>query len=97
VLRLMTSSYFVGACTGSLAGFLAFENAINVGSRTPIWFEPIRPIGDQAAADRKIWASKMVHSRQDASFPTADILACHPLVVSRNVLIAKGDLSLSRT
>jgi len=43
------------------------------------------------------WASKMVPSRQDASFPAAETPACRPLVVSRNVLLAKGDLSLSRT
>ena len=49
VLRLMTSSYLVGACTGRSAGFLALEDAINVYGGAPVLVDPIRPIGDQAA------------------------------------------------
>jgi hypothetical protein len=33
VLRLITSSYFVGACTGRSAGFLTLEDAIEVAGR----------------------------------------------------------------
>ena len=50
VLRLITSSYLVGACTGRSAGLLALEDAIDVAGRAPVLVDEIRPIGDQAAA-----------------------------------------------
>ena len=33
VLRLITNSYLVGACTGKIGRFFAFEDAIDVASR----------------------------------------------------------------
>ena len=35
VLRLISSSYLVGACTGRLGRLLPLEDVINVRSRTP--------------------------------------------------------------
>jgi hypothetical protein len=49
VLRLITSSYLVGACTGRSAGLLTFEDAVDVAGRPPVWIDRIRPVGDQAA------------------------------------------------
>ena len=49
VLRLITSSYLVGACTGKSAGFCALEDAVDVASRTPKLVEEIRPIRNQSA------------------------------------------------
>src|SRR5262249_62282750 len=49
VLRLITSWYLVGACTGRSAGFLASEDAIDVASSAAELVDQIRPVGDQAA------------------------------------------------
>ena len=46
VLRLITSSYLVGACTGKIGRLLPLENAIDVASDAPIRIDPIGPIGD---------------------------------------------------
>ena len=37
-----------------IGGLFAFENTIDVARSTSIGFEPIRPVGDQAAAGREI-------------------------------------------
>src|SRR5262245_35425222 len=47
----MTISYFVGACTGRSAGFLALEDAVDVASRLPILLEEDGTIRHQSAAD----------------------------------------------
>ena len=54
VLRLITSSYLVDACTGRSAGFSPFEDAIDVAGRTPVLVDYVRPIGDQAAAGDEV-------------------------------------------
>src|SRR5215472_9115413 len=54
VLRLITSSYLVGACTGMSAGFLALENAVDVAGGATELVNHIRAIGDQAAVDDEV-------------------------------------------
>src|SRR5262245_7926135 len=49
VLRLITNSYFVGACTGRSAGFLALQDAVDVAGSAPILVDHFRPVSDQAA------------------------------------------------
>ena len=48
-MRLITSSYFVGACTGQVGGLLALEDAVDVAGCLPVLVEQIRAVGDQAA------------------------------------------------
>ena len=50
VLRLMTSSYLVGACTGRSAGFSPLRMRVYVAGRSPVLVDKIGPIGDQAAS-----------------------------------------------
>jgi len=54
VLRLITSSYLVGACTGKSAGFSPSEDTIDVSRRTPVLIEEIRTIGDQATGGDEV-------------------------------------------
>ena len=49
VLRLITSSYLVGAHR-QVGRFLALEDAIDVAGRKPVLVWQIGPVGDQAAA-----------------------------------------------
>ena len=49
VLRLMTSSYLVGALHRQVGGLLALEDAVDVAGRTPVLVDEIGSIGDQAA------------------------------------------------
>src|SRR5262249_31749765 len=48
VFRLMTNSYFVGACTGRSVVF-TFENGIDVACRSAIYITQVYPVGDQCA------------------------------------------------
>jgi len=48
VLRLMTSSYLVGALHGEIARLLTFEDAIDIAGRAPEHVRAIRSVGDQA-------------------------------------------------
>ena len=50
VLRLITSSYLVGACTGRSAGFSPLEDAIDVAGRAAVLVEVVEAVGHQAAA-----------------------------------------------
>jgi hypothetical protein len=59
VLRLITSSYLVGACTGRSAGFSLLEDAIDVSSRAPVLIDQIRPVGDQATARPCVFQSPL--------------------------------------
>jgi hypothetical protein len=49
VLRLITSSYLVGACTGSSLGFSPLEDAIYIGRRSPKIIGQVNAVGQQAA------------------------------------------------
>ena len=49
VLRFITVSYLVGACTGRSAGLLALEDTVDVAGRAPILVERIGRVGDEAA------------------------------------------------
>src|SRR4051812_43623966 len=49
VLRLMTTSYLVGACTGRSA----LENAIDIAGRAPVLVDVIRPVGDPSRRRRQ--------------------------------------------
>ena len=60
VLRLITSSYLVGACTGMSFGLFASEDAIDVACRLSELVNYIDTVGDQAAADYR--RSSPVHS-----------------------------------
>ena len=44
VLRLMTSSYLVGACTGRSGRLLALEDAIDIAGRLPELAHHIRSV-----------------------------------------------------
>src|SRR4051794_32881496 len=46
VLRLITSSYLVGALDGQIGGLLTLEDAIDVPCRTTIRINCIRPVRD---------------------------------------------------
>ena len=48
VLRLMLSSYLVGALHREIARLLAFEDAIDIASRAPELVGKIRSVEDQA-------------------------------------------------
>src|SRR5207245_7064447 len=60
-LRLITSSYLVGACTGRSAGF-TLEDANNILGRALILVDVIRLIGNQAASGNE--EALEVHSRK---------------------------------
>jgi hypothetical protein len=45
-----------------VGGFLAFQNAVNVAGSATVLVDLIRPIGDQAADNRKV--AIRVHRRQ---------------------------------
>ncbi len=49
VLRLITSSYLVGAYTGRSTGFSPLRNAVDIAGGAPGLVNHIGPIGDQAA------------------------------------------------
>ena len=73
VLRLITSSNFVGAWTGRSAGLLAFEDAIDIRGRAPVAVHGIGPIRHQTAgghelAGRRKWPAACVE-RQRAINP----------------------------
>ena len=51
VLRLRTSSYLVGACTGKSAGFSPFRDAIDVTGRLRELVDEMRTIGGEAAGE----------------------------------------------
>ncbi|MGC1848221.1 MAG: hypothetical protein WA707_11710, partial [Pseudolabrys sp.] len=48
-LRLMTSSYLVGNCTGRSAGFSSFQNAVDIVRRTSVQVDIISAIGREPA------------------------------------------------
>src|SRR6516165_7531665 len=48
VLRLMVSSYLVGAWTGRSAGFSPLRNAIDITGGAPVGVDYVRPVSDQA-------------------------------------------------
>src|SRR5262245_6064209 len=51
VLRLMTSSYLLGACTGKSAGFSPFRmRSIDIAGRSSELVDEIRSMRDQAAS-----------------------------------------------
>ena len=54
VLRLITNSYLVGACTGRVGRFFALEDAIDVLGRASELVNEIGPIGDQAAGGDEV-------------------------------------------
>lgn len=54
VLRLITSSYLVGACTWQVGRFRALEDAINVTGGKPVLFYEIGPIGDQTTGGNEV-------------------------------------------
>src|SRR5262245_35160732 len=49
VLRLIPSSYLVGACTGRLAGFSPLEDAIDILGRLSKLLKLVGPVKDQSA------------------------------------------------
>ena len=49
VLRLIASSYLVGACTGRFGGLIALEDAVNIARRTTVCVGRVRAVGHQAA------------------------------------------------
>src|SRR5262249_3633401 len=51
VLRLITSSYLVGACTGRSAGLAPLRDAIDVTRRASEWIDRVGAVRDQATAD----------------------------------------------
>src|SRR5262245_50807679 len=53
VLRLTTSSYLVGACTGRSAWLLSLKDAVDVAGRAAVRIDRTRSVGDQAAADNE--------------------------------------------
>src|SRR5262249_56964792 len=68
VLRLMTSSYLVGACHRQIGRFLALEDAIDVSGRAPVLVDQGRPVGDQAAGG-DVWAGREDRGQQAPGRP----------------------------
>ena len=54
VLRLITSSYLVGALHRQIGRLLALEDAVDVAGRAPVLAGDVGPVGDQPAARHEV-------------------------------------------
>jgi hypothetical protein len=64
VLRLISSSYRVGACTGKVCGLLASEDAIHVAGRLPVLVQGTHQGHHQSHSRQTGWRSAMARSKR---------------------------------